>query len=344
MPAKLPSAILRTTCLVAGLTLLALSGTRVSAQQDGRALIDRELFGALDFRSRSFEACADRPVCVVGNVTVTAERQTEDGASWTPARLYWDPVDGLGITDGAQNDEVDIDERLSIRFAAPVRIRKIWLSDLFLGEEKRYGAAGNDRVEGVPDDVEVAGIALASEGREILNFTVKGEVELPDHQFNQNVSTLFLEDGDLRRRLLIDNDVITVIADGTGAGGAALSLRIPLGQVDADKRGVFEGVETVEIDLSTILSGFRNARMFLAGTQNFDLLKALSFDPDGLAELRETAIRQRAAGDWSNGELGVELSDKFEVDTVRFFAPFDSSNDFSVAGIIVEGGTPGVAN
>jgi len=313
----------------------ALFSGAVSAQVADPTLIDRELARGIDFRSKDFEGCLGKPSCTVNGLTISAERQTDDGLDWVPATLYWDPVDGFGILDGAQNDEIDIDERVTVVFnngAEP--LGKIWLSDLFLGEEARYSAAGNNKVELVPDDVEVAGVGLWSAGIEQSRFNITGKVEMPDKSFNQYVSESFLEDGDLRRRLLINNNIITVLAAGEGTGDNAIEISKVIGQVDAEKRRIFEGIETIEIDLSTILAGFRGTIMFLEGTRNFDMIKRLSENPAAWDALRAGAKRERSIGARSNGELGVMVTEDFPVDKVMFFSPFDSSNDFSVAGIL----------
>lgn len=306
-----------------------------AAQSPGTSLIDRELAQGTDFRSQAYSVCMEKPSCKVGGLTLSAERETVDGLGWEPAALYWDPIDGIGILDGAQNDEIDIDERLTVESDKGLDpLGKIWLSDLFLGEEKRYGARGNDKVEGVPDDVEVAGIALWSGQTERARFTVSGEVALPDLPFNQFVSSAFLEDGDLRRRLLINNDIITVLSAGAGTGANAIGINTALGEVDQAKRGIFDGIETVEIDLSSILAGFRGTIMFLQGTHNFETVKQLSATPAAWTALRQEAMRERSVGDWSNGELGFAVTEDVPVDKIVFFSPFDSSNDFSVAGFI----------
>lgn len=325
------------TRTLAALAAIGLFGGPAGAQAADPALIDRELAGGFDFRSDAYSGCRNVPSCTVNGLTISAERQTSDGLSWIAAQLYWDPVDGIGILDGAQHDEVDIDERLTVEFAAGTGpLRKIWFSDLFLGEDVRYGAAGNNTVEDVPDDVEVAGVALWSAGAEVLRFNVIGEIELPDHPFNQYISGQFLEDGDLRRRLLINNDIITVLSAGEGTGSSAIEINVVLGEVDKDKRGIFDGVETIEIDLSTILAGFHGTIMFPLGSHNFDMIQKLVTDPAALAALRASAVRERSVGTWSNGELGIETAADFPVDKVVFFSPFDSSNDFSIAGLLTK--------
>ncbi|WP_097069747.1 hypothetical protein [Rhodobacter maris] len=317
---------------LAGLCLLA---DPLCAQDADPSLIDRELAHGIDLRSNAFARCMGLPSCTVDGLTLSAERETVDGLGWQPAALYWDPIDGIGILDGAQNDEIDIDERLTVQSdTALTSLGRIWLSDLFLGEEKRYGALGNDKIEGVPDDVEVAGIALWSGQKEQARFIVTGKDVLPEDPFNQHVSGTFLEDGDLRRRLLLNNDIITVLSAGRGTGANAIAISTALGEVDQAKRGIFDGVETVEIDLSSILAGFRGTIMFLQGTHNFDAVQRLAATPSAWNVLRQDAVRDRSVGDWSNGELGVAIKEDAPTDKIVFFSPFDSSNDFSVAGFV----------
>jgi len=300
-----------------------------SVQGQTLAPIDIELAGNLDFRAESFGACFGLPSCVVGGITISAERREDQSAPWMPAKLYWDPIDGFGVQDGGQNDEIDFNERLVVAFEQPRGIARIWLSDLFISEDLRYGSSQADIVTGRPEDAEYAAIAFQIGGETVGNMTVSGLSRLPWAQFNQEVDLRFREDGDLRRRIVINNDVITIVVPGND-----IVLRAPSAAGDVEKQGLFEGLETVEIDLTEILAEFNNAPLFEAGTTNFDIVRAIVENPDNLAEITRIAQNKRTSILMSNGEVGFDVDPSMIVDQLVFTAPFGPSNDFSVAGIV----------
>jgi hypothetical protein len=88
----------------------------------------------VDFRSGgAFEpaAGADRLSVAVAGTTMIVEAMTlageRDGA------LYWDAVDGYGISGTSyEQDEIEGPEALRIRFTSPIGIDRFLLSDLFL--------------------------------------------------------------------------------------------------------------------------------------------------------------------------------------------------------------------
>jgi len=310
----------------------ALSATAGLAQ----AVIDRELSEGIDFRSVEFRACFDQTECTVNGMTITAQSREEEEAEWVEATIYWDPIDGLGIKDGAQNDEIDFNERLIVKLDTPRALNKVWLSDLFTREDRRYGSSDTDRVEGEPEDAEIAGIGLGIDGAEFANVTVSGEARLPWATFNQEISIFFRENGDLRRRVLINSDDVTLVVPGTNSRGRFVTLSVPVGQIDKDKKSIFSGVETVEIDLTEILAEFNEAPLFPVGTSNFEIIRSLVNDPAGLEKLKRVAENKRTSIRMSNGELGWQFETPQTVDTLTFYTPFDASNDYSVAGVIFE--------
>lgn len=301
----------------------------VAAYAQGTAQIDVELAGSLDFRDIVFAPCLDQAECTVGEVTIVGQRRLSQDL-WVNALIYWDPIDGFGIQDGAQNDEIDFDERLLVRFETARNIERIWLSDLFISEDGRYGSSQTDLIAGEPENAEVAGISFLNSGAELQNITVSGEDRLPWAQFNQEIDTRFREDGDLRRRIVVNDDLVTLVIPG-----ADLTLQTPTGAVDSDKQSLFEGLETVELDLTELLAEFNGAELFEVGTRNFELVNAMVNDPDNLAELLRKAQEKRTSIRMSNGEVGFDVELEVAVDEVTFFSPFDASNDFSVAGIIL---------
>ncbi|MEE2946062.1 MAG: hypothetical protein VX444_12870 [Pseudomonadota bacterium] len=308
-------------------------GTAAEAQSLSQ--IDEELRQEIDFRALIFRGCLGQHECTVGNISIRATRMNDDGETWSQATIYWDPVDGLGIQDGAQNDEIDFEERLEVRFASPQTVEKIWYSDLFHTEDRRYGSYLTDRVENEPVDAEIAGMGLLVGDREVNKQTFAATDRLPWASFNQEVSLNFEENGDLRRRVVIQDETITVLAPSGTSTELDILLENPLGTIDKDKRSIFEGVETVEIDLTPILAEFHGTSLFAVGTNNFEFIQQVANNERALDNLRLVAEQKRTSIDMSNGEVGAEIFDAAGVDGLTFFAPFDASNDFSIAGIIL---------
>ncbi|MDO6728047.1 hypothetical protein Q4544_13995 [Cognatishimia sp. 1_MG-2023] len=297
--------------------------------------IDSELRSHLDFRSLLFRSCLGQHECTVGDISLRAMRLRDDNETWGQATLYWDPIDGIGVQDGAQNDEIDFDERLEIRFAQPQTVAKVWYSDLFHTEDRRYGSFATDRVQNEPEDAEIAGMTLVAAGQEFGTETFSATDRLPWASFNQEVSVRFQENGDLRRRVIIQNEIVTVLAPSGTSDREDLLLQNPVGTIDKDKRAIFEGTETFEIDLAGILTEFHGTNLFAVGTNNFDLIERIAANEAELNNLRLVAERKRTSIQMSNGEVGAELLNATGIDGLNFFAPFDASNDFSVAGIIL---------
>ena len=297
-----------------------------AATAQGTAQIDVELAGGLDFRDTAFASCLGQAECTVGEVTIVGQRRLSQDL-WVNALIYWDPIDGFGIQDGAQNDEIDFDERLLVRFETARNIERIWLSDLFISEDGRYGSSQTDLIAGEPENAEVAGISFVNEGAEIQSVTVSGEDRLPWAQFNQEVDKRFREDGDLRRRIVVNDDLVTIVIPG-----ADLRIQTPTGTTDTEKQSLFDGLETVELDLTELLAEFSDAALFEVGTRNFELINAMLNDPDSLAEMLRRAQEKRTSIRMSNGEVAFDVDPEMTVEEVVFFSPFDASNDFSVAG------------
>lgn len=315
---------------LAGVAIVPLlASTAIVANAQGAAQIDRELAGGLDFRAPAFSGCLNATECTVGAITIVGQRRLDQNSEWLSAPIYWDPIDGIGVQDGAQNDEIDVDERILVRFDETMNIDRIWLSDLFSSEDRRYGSSGTDLVAGQPADTEIAGVSFSAAGAELLSLTVAGESRLPWAQFNQEIDVRFREDGDLRRRIIVNDDILTVMVPG-----ADIVLQTPTGETDAQKQSLFEGLETVELDIAELLSEFNDAPLFEVGTRNFEVVNAIANDPDNLAEIIRIAQDKRTSIRMSNGEVGFDVDATLGVDEVTFFSPFDASNDFSVAGLI----------
>lgn len=307
-----------------------------AALAEPRAVVDIELASQIDFRADAFRGCFDTLRCTVGEVTVHAERRTPDGLSWEPALLYWDPIDGIGIQDGGQNDEIDFDERLFVTFASPQTVEKIWLSDLFHTEDGRYGSGDTDRIEDVAEDAEAAAITVSLDDVPQTTVLVEADDRLPFVQFNEEVTIEFDEDGDLRRRVVISNEDVRIVAPGVDGRGRIGPEQFTIGKIDPEKKSIFDGLETVEIDITGILQEFEQAEMFDFGTLNFDYIRSLSEDPEALNQLRTTAEVKRTTVDLSNGEVAWTFETPTPATRLEFIAPFDASNDYSVAGIILQ--------
>ena len=312
--------------VVAGIAVI--SGNGAFAQES--AQIDRELADGIDFRTLAFSQCLDRTECSAEGVTIIAQRRENEESEWFSAPIYWDPIDGIGVQDGAQNDEIDIDERILVRFDETINLDRIWLSDLFINEDRRYGSSQTDLVIGEPEDAEIAGLTFMADGVDVANITVAGEVRLPWAQFNREVDTRFIENGDLRRRIVVNDDVVTVVVPG-----ADIILQTPVTADDKAKQGLFDGLETVELDITDLLAEFNQAALFEVGTTNFELINAIAENPENLSRLYEIAQDKRVSVQMSNGEVGFDVDPTLGIQEIVFFSPFDASNDFSVAGVIL---------
>ncbi|SHG95594.1 hypothetical protein [Cognatishimia maritima] len=299
------------------------------------ATIDSELAQQIDFRAQAFAGCLNQESCTVGSVTIQAERREDQNSPWLAASLYWDPIDGLGVQDGAQNDEIDIDERILVSFGEAVTVKRIWLSDLFVSEDVRYGTYGADRLlPDLPADTEVAGVSLLDGDVELISLAINGEERLPWASFNQEVDVRFRENGDLRRRVIVTGDTIRVMIPGDDLLLSAPTQ--PLEQDEDKQNALFAGLETVELDITDILQEFSDAPVFEVGSRNFEIIKAVSEDPENIERLLQVARQKRDTIRMSNGEVGHDLDVDLKATGLSFFAPFSASNDFSIAGIIVE--------
>lgn len=311
-----------------------LSPAMAMAQSGGQALIDADLRGQWDFRDLAFSGCFEQSECFALGVTITAERRGNDGESWVPAQLYWDPVDGIGVMAGGQNDEIDFDERVLIRFegikGGTANLDRVWLSDIFVGEDDRYG---NSDPAG-PDDVEVAIISSYFAGSLLSEQFVDGADVLPPDPFNEEVMAGFEEGADLFRRIVMDGDTLTVMVPGEGDSGEMRMLSFPISEIDDDRMALFEGLETIEMDVTDILSGFNNVPFNIAGSANAEMVSTMLQDLTDLQAVRAQAEDTRLVGSIPNGELGVELDENLDIELLVFQSVLGGSNDYSIAGII----------
>ena len=318
------------------MALLALPGVALSQSETSEpAAIDADLRGQWDFRDMAFAECFEQPVCVALGLTITAERRDLDGETWVPAQIYWDPVDGFGVMAGGQNDEIDFDERLLVSFegfkGATVNIERAWLSDIFIGEDARYGnndPAGNE-------DVEVAVIQSLWAGDIVAEAIVDGANVLPPDPFNAEVTPEFQEDGDLLRRVVIQEDVISVVVPERSESGAMAELRFPISEFDDTKTDLFDGIETVELALTDVLVGFNDAPVYFGGEANAGMMQESMGDADVMQDMQSRIEETRLVSSVSNGELGVTMDPAVDVETLVFMSVFGGSNDYSVAGLVL---------
>ena len=302
----------------------------------GSAAIDQELAGYVDFRAYDYAACLGQSECTVGKLTLHAERFDVDTSLWVDAPIYWDPVDGIGVQDGAQNDEIDFDERIIVSLTGSADLKSVWLSDLFHTEDRRYGSSGTDRVLDAPEDAEIAAISVALGDVLVGSYTTIAEDRLPWASFNQEVHPRFLERGDMRRRVVINDELSTLVVPDENRS-MLLAREFELGNVDEEKKAsLFEGLDTVQVDLTEILAEFHQAPLFASGTMNFQLIKEIAESSDAAAAMRKRAETKRVSINMSNGEIRWSLDAPVQADSITFLAPFDASNDFSVAGIVLE--------
>ena len=300
------------------------------AMAEPMAEIDAQLAGQIDFRADAFQGCMDKQSCTVGDITASAYRRTAEDADWVVARLYWDAVDGLGVLDGGQNDEIDFDEKIVVSFASPKTVKTIWLSDLFISEEARYsGVSLND------EDSETAEVEMRMAGATAMQMRITGNVDLPNTSFNEDISKAYVEDGDLLTRLVMDQDTTNIVVPGLRENGEAGAIRAQIGQIDKDKLEIFAGVPTVEVDISTILANAKGMPVFPTGKHNEQQVARMLLSPSQIADLRKSAEAGRVIGTKSNGEVAGVLPSPVTTDELVFATPIETSNDYSIAGLVL---------
>ena len=313
---------------------VALAAGSANAQGTSVAPIDAELAGQLDFRSIEFKACFQKETCEVDGYKISGFRVDTDTQELEPADIYWDPIDGLGGMRGGQNDEIDFDERIVVEFPQERELNRVWLSDLFIAEHARYGGVS---VGG--KDEEYARMELSLDGTIVGDIRVSGELDLPFEPFDLLVDARFLEAGDLRRRATVDEDTLLLIIPG-GEGGSDIVIDLSQGTVDDEKKDIFEGIPTVELDIESILASFIDAPLFNGGTQNARRILEMLENEAALSQLSAVARDERVISDRTIGEIAGVLDAPVTVNSLTFYAPFDTSNDYSVAGIVFEDEVP----
>ncbi len=315
--------------IATSITFAVFAATGASAQQAELAAIDAQLANNLDFRSAAFRVCLNAPVCEVDGVRLEGGRLESGADAWQAADLYWDPVDGIGVTGGGQNDEIDVNERVVVTFSGQRPVQGIWVSDVFSGEHRRFGGSS---VRGV--DEEYAHVQFSVSGAVVGDMRISAENRLPWQAFNNHISSRFQGDGDLRRRIVVNKRMLELIVPGSDPGADVLITAPIDGEVEKEKLDIFEGVPTVEIDLTEILAALEGAPLYAAGTLNANRIVEILERPELLDEMTAHARRHRVLGDRDNGEVAGMLDSPVMADTLTFQSPLDTSNDFSIAGVV----------
>ena len=307
-------------------------------------LIDLSLDGQVDFRRIEFSKCFEQPECKVEvslpataeleeqlvTVTMRAERSGGLLDVWREALLYWDPVDGVGVIGGGQNDEIDFDERIVVSVDESLTLGGIWFSDMFVFEQVNYGASSL-----IQDDLEAADVVGFLEGEQVFESRVTGEVALPDDPFNALFGDVFQEEGDLLNRLLIEDGEISILLRDPSGEDPDRIIRAAIGNIDPEKLEIFDGVEVVDIDVETLLGVIEFAPLLAVGEANAFRLRELVDNQSRLVSLQGAAREQRLVSDIPNGEVGVVMNEPASFDEIVFTAEVLTSNDYSVAGLVV---------
>ena len=316
------------------LACAALLASSAMAEAQQVSSIDTQLAQNLDFRELRFSACFGQPVCEVDGYRVIAWHRHSDRAPWHAARLYWDPVDGLGIQGGGQDDEIDYNERLIVEFPFQRGIHGVWITDLFINEVGRYTQVSG----GADKAAETAGVEMRLNGVEPARVIVSGDIDLPPRPFNAMIAPdLFTEGGDLRQRLVISDGAVSILSAALNATGERTVLTtIPINQLEGSKRDEIIGDDGVSIDLSALLGEDLEVPLEREGSRNADRISAILENQLKLGEVQAEARVTRSVGNVPNGEVSAAWEDAVPATSVMFHAPEGTSNDYSVAGILFQ--------
>jgi hypothetical protein len=313
--------------LMLALTISGAASVRAQSEGTDSTLIDQQLLNGIDLRKQAFEVCLDVPVCTVEGLKIEGFHLDVNGA-WQAQALYWDAIDGIGVIGSGQNDEIDFDEKLVITAAKPVQVKGIWLSDLFIGEGSHYGATTKGK-----QDAESGQVTLSSaDGKTQSEIVVSGDKTMPDISFNTAIYSGFDEGGDLLSRLLVDGNSVTIVGADHKEGAPVSTV---INNIDLDKESIFAGVATVERNDAELMAMIDGVVLFPSGTRNAEMLSELANDSKLYATLYERAQVKRTFGDVENGEVVSLFDTPVATTTFSFSAPLGTSNDFSVAGFVV---------
>jgi hypothetical protein len=324
--------------------LSGLIGTAVMAEV-AATVIDSQLEDNVDFRSLAFAECFGQTSCDVDLVlpsstagdtmevtlSIAAEKDGDFLNGWVPAEIYWDPIDGFGIMGGGQNDEIDFNERLTVSLSTPLDVSGIWFSDMFISEQSIYGAFFQEQ-----DDLEAADVTGTLGGETVIENRVTGAEILPDDAFNTFVSDTFTDDGDLQNRVLINDGAVSILLLVENDQFANRIIRSTVGQIDSTKLDIFAGVSIVEIDAATLFGNNEFAPVLVSGEHNAIHMGQMLNEQVLLDSVRTASQRQRLVSDVPNGEVGINMQSPVTLDQLVFSAELMTSNDYSVAGFMLE--------
>ena len=323
-----------------GILSFAVLTTAGAACAQQSSAIDTQLAENLDFRDVRFRTCFGETVCEVDRYRIIAWNRRSDAENWRGAILYWDPVDGLGIQGGGQDDEIDYNERLIVEFPFQRNVYGVWLTDLFVGEVAHYGGSVNDGEQNgsdsIPASAETAGVEIRLKDVEPVGLVVSGDIALPVKPFNAMLAPeLFSEGGDLRQRLQIRDGTISILSASLNASGDGWVLTsIPVNQLDEEKRDQIIGDDGVDVDLSALLGENLEVLLEPEGLRNADRISAILENQAMLGQLQSNARVYRTVGNVPNGEVSGDWQEAVPATSIMFHAPEGTSNDFSVAGVL----------
>jgi hypothetical protein len=313
-------------------------GTTSNVKNSG---IDKQLQGQLDFRENKFGVCFKRKNCTVNGYKINGYHRHSDADAWHSAPLYWDPIDGIGILGGGQDDEIDINERLIVEFPYQRKVVGIWLTDLFLSETKRYASLlnkGDEEVRQFDQDFEEAEIELRLNKKVNAKLRVTGNLALPNISFNETIDpSLFDSGNDLRQRLVVQDEDLYILSSETGAKEKIVLNPVLLGQLDTKKRNLFNNTDEDKNktqDLLKLYSDDLDVELYPEGDRNAQRIAEILGDPKILDSLRQSAQIGRTVDNVPNGEVSANLTSPVDATSVMFYASTRTSNDFSIAGII----------
>jgi hypothetical protein len=304
------------------------------AHSSSAADLDTELSEGIDFRDLAFRACFQSDECEVNGVKVRAETRRSENAPWEPALIYWDPIDGLGVLGGGQDDEIDFNERILIQTPKPLAISKVWLTDLFSGEITHYRGLN----PAVPRDVdyEAGRILFTADASDALEIELRGLQDLPETPFNELVDgAVFIEAGDLHYRLLIEDGSALLsfpLIDEDGERGQRV---VKLNTIESGKLNLFSDGDELDYDLDDVFGEDEVIELFPIGEHNAKAMASIVNETDRLSNMSSAARVRRDVGDIENGEVAVQLLVVAETNEMIFYAPAGTSNDFSVAGLVI---------
>lgn len=316
---------------VRGLIVLALATMGSVAQA---AELDQDLANGVDFRDLAYRVCLQAEECSVEGMTIRAETRRTDTSPWEPGLLYWDPIDGLGVLGGGQDDEIDFNERIVVRRSEPLAIKKVWLTDLFSGEITHYRGLEPALTSDI--DFEAGRIAIPAGTGDQREVELRGVIDLPESPFNEAIDgAIFIEPGDLHYRLLIAESEALLSIPLLDRDGQIDQRTVRLNDIEPGKLNLFSDGEELVYDLDDVFARNEIIELFPIGQHNATAMARIVNQTDRLSRLNSDAVVRRDVGDIPNGEVGAVFEVAEKTSELVFYAPAGTSNDFSVAGLVL---------